>query len=67
MATLQELPQTEARNFENCCQAVTMDEACESHATSHCGVCGKWFCAVHADDPTWHGCALEPGDEGGEA
>jgi len=68
MAMLQELPQTEVRDVEYCCQAVSpIDEACESHATFHCGICGKWFCTVHADDPAWHACSLEPGDEGGES
>jgi hypothetical protein len=39
--------------------------ACDSAATFHCGICGRWFCAAHAEDETWHTC--EPGDEGGEA
>ena len=33
---------------------------------SHCGICGRWFCAVHADDETRHICVVEPGEEGGE-
>jgi hypothetical protein len=28
---------------------------------------GRWFRAVHVEDQTWHACALEPGDEGGES
>jgi hypothetical protein len=65
---LQQVNQTEARDVEWSCQAVSlMDEPCESAATLHCGICGRWFCAVHADDETWHTCVLEPGDEGGEA
>jgi hypothetical protein len=65
---LQQVNQTEARDLEWACQAVSpMDEPCNSSATFHCGICGRWFCAVHAHDEAWHICALEPGDEGGEA
>jgi hypothetical protein len=46
---LQQVNQTEARNLEWSCQAVSpMDEPCDSAATFHCGICGRWFCAVHA-------------------
>jgi hypothetical protein len=44
-----------------------MDEPCDSTASFHCGICGRWFCAAHAEDENWHTCFLEPGDEGGEA
>jgi hypothetical protein len=44
-----------------------MDEPCDSTATFHCGICGRRFCAAHAEDENWHTCLLEPGDEGGEA
>jgi hypothetical protein len=65
---LQQMNQTETRDLEWSCQAVSpMDEPCDSAATFHCGVCGRWFCAVHAHDEAWHACVLEPGDEGGEA
>jgi hypothetical protein len=65
---LQQVNQTEARDLEWICQGVsTADGPCHSVATFHCGICGQRFCAVHAEDETWHGCALEPGDEGGEA
>jgi hypothetical protein len=64
---LQQKEQTEARGIEWSCQAVSPnDEPCDTAATFHCGTCGQWFCAVHAEDPAWHPCALEPGDEGGE-
>jgi hypothetical protein len=65
---LQQVNQTEARDLEWFCQAVsTMDEPCNSAATFHCGICGRWFCATHAGDDNWHTCVLAPGDEGGEA
>jgi hypothetical protein len=44
-----------------------MDEPCDSTASFHCGICGRWFCPAHAEDENWHTCFLEPGDEGGEA
>jgi hypothetical protein len=57
---LQQVNQTEARDLEWSCQAVSpMDEPC--------GICGRWFCVVHAEDEDWHHCALEPGDVDGEA
>jgi hypothetical protein len=43
-----------------------MDETCDALASYQCGVCGKWFCAIHAENEVWHHCVLEPGDEGGE-
>jgi len=56
---LQQVNQTEARDLEWSCQAVSsMDEPCGSSATFHCGICGRWFCAVHAQDEAWHTCAL---------
>jgi hypothetical protein len=65
---LQQVNQTEARDLEWSCQAVSsIDESCDSAATFHCGICGRWFCAVHAEDESCHTCVLEPGDEGGEA
>jgi hypothetical protein len=65
---LQQANQTEARDRERCCQAVSpMDEPCDSAATILCDICARWFCAAHAEDEAWHACALEPGDEGGEA
>jgi hypothetical protein len=64
---LQEVNQTESRDLEWTCQGVSpMDEPCTASANYHCGICGQWFCAVHAGDEAWHHCALEPGDEGGE-
>ncbi len=65
---LQQVDQTGSRDLEWSCQAVSpMDEPCDAKATVHCGICGRRFCAVHADDEMWHPCALAPGDEGGEA
>ncbi len=65
---LQQVNQTESRDLEWSCQAVShMDESCDSAATVHCGICGRRFCAAHAENETWHACALAPGDEGGEA
>jgi hypothetical protein len=65
---LQHVDRAEARDLDQSCQAVSpLDEPCDSAATFHCGICGRWFCAVHADDEMWHACSLEPGDEGGEA
>jgi len=64
---LQEVKQTESRDLERTCQAVSpMDDACDSLATYYCEKCGQWFCKVHAEDEAWHPCVLEPGDEGGE-
>jgi hypothetical protein len=60
--------QTDTRSLEWSCEAVSpMAEPCNSTATSHCGICGRWFCAVHAEAETWHVCVLETGEEGGEA
>jgi predicted nucleic acid binding AN1-type Zn finger protein len=65
---LQQVNQTEARNLEWPCEAVSpMDDRCDSSATFRCDICGHRFCAVHAEDETYHTCAFEPGDEGGEA
>ena len=43
-----------------------MDETCNVLASYQCGVCGKWLCAIHAENEMWHLCILEPGDEVGE-
>jgi len=65
---LQQVNQTESRDPDWSCQAVSpIDEPCDSAATFHCGICGQWFCAVHTEDEALHACAREPGDEGGEA
>jgi hypothetical protein len=49
------------------CQAVSrLDEPCSETASVFCERCERWFCAAHAQDDEWHGCSLEPGDEGGE-
>ena len=65
---LEQKEQTESRSAEWSCQAVSpIDEPCDATATFHCGICGRWFCAAHAGDEAWHSCALEAGDEGGEA
>jgi hypothetical protein len=65
---LQHVNQTEARDLEWSCQATSlMDEPCDSAASFHCGICGRWFCTAHAEDETWHTCVLELGDVGGEA
>ena len=64
---LQERNQTESQKFESTCQAESpMDETCDALASYQCGVCGKWYCAIHAENEMWHLCVLEPGDEGGE-
>jgi hypothetical protein len=65
---LQQSNQTEPRsNVEWTCQAVSpLDEPCDSNATFHCELCGRWFCENHAEDESWHQCALGQGDEGGE-
>jgi hypothetical protein len=50
------------------CQGVSpLGEPCDSAASLHCDICGRSFCAVHAEDEAWHTCVLGPGDEGGEA
>ena len=55
-------------NYDWVCQAISAtEESCKLAATCHCTVCGKWFCAVHAEEETGHSCALEKADEGGEA
>ncbi len=52
-------------NFEWVCQALsTVDEVCKVSATCHCPVCGKWFCALHAEDEAWHHCTLDATGEG---
>lgn len=33
-------------------------ERCAYESTVHCPKCGKWFCDTHAEDRTWHPCAL---------
>lgn len=64
---LEQVDQKESRARGWTCQGVSpMDDPCEAAASYHCEVCGKWFCASHAEDEAWHVCALEPGDEGGE-
>lgn len=48
-------------NFDWVCQAMSAtEETCKLSATCHCTVCGKWLCAVHADEEAWRRCALEP-------
>jgi len=65
---LQQVKQTELRDLERTCQAVSpMDDPCNGLARLYCERCGQWFCEVHADDESWHACVLPPGDEGGEA
>ena len=62
---LQQVKQTASRGLEWTCQAVSpMDDACNKLAGYHCDVCGRWFCATHAEDEAWHPCELAPGDEG---
>jgi hypothetical protein len=52
---LQQSNHTGARNLEWSCEAISpVAEPCDSAATSHCGICGRWFCAVHAEDENWH-------------
>ncbi len=64
---LQQENQTQSANLEWVCQALSaIGEPCDTSATCHCGICGKWFCVVHAEDEAWHRCALEQGEEGGE-
>lgn len=64
---LQPQSHTQTQKLEWACEALTATgEPCDTAATAHCAACGKWFCAVHAEDEAWHRCALEPGDEGGE-
>ena len=64
---LQQQNQTEPREMVCTCQAVSpMDEPCDARATYHCERCGRWFCAVHAEDEAWHYCVLNEGDVGGE-
>jgi hypothetical protein len=49
------------------CEGISRgDEPCNSTATVLCEKCGRWFCAAHAQDDAWHGCVLQPGEEGGE-
>ena len=64
---LQEMNQTESRELESRCEAVSPKDApCDELASYKCGVCGKWYCAIHAASEAWHDCVLESGDEGGE-
>jgi len=49
------------------CQGVSpLDEPCDSAASLHCDMCGRWFCAAHGEDEEWHSCLLKTRDEGGE-
>jgi hypothetical protein len=64
---LQQQNHAEPREVKWTCQAQSpVDEPCDATATHHCAICGRWFCAVHADDEAWHHCALGEGDHGGE-
>jgi hypothetical protein len=64
---LQQSNHTDTRNLEWHCEAISpLAEPCDSAATSHCGICGRQFCAAHAEDETWHIRIPEPGEEGGE-
>jgi hypothetical protein len=64
---LQQENQAQSANFEWVCQALSATgEPCDTSATYRGGVCGKWFCAFHAEEEAWHRCALGPGEEGGE-
>ena len=61
---LQRENQTQSANFKWACQALSAaGEPCNTSATCHCGVCGKWFYSVHAEDGARHCCAFEPGEE----
>jgi hypothetical protein len=58
----------ENEELERPCEGVSLlDEPCDLAATIHCEMCGRWFCAGHAEDEVWHPCMLETGEEGGEA
>jgi hypothetical protein len=60
-----ELGSADLKHF---CQAVSPnDEPCYNPATVRCTSCGRWLYDSHAEDKHWHSCALQPGDEGGEA
>lgn len=62
----QQATQTKPETLERTCQGVSpLDEPCDEKASYHCDTCGRWFCAVHAEDEAWHQCAAEH-DEGGE-
>jgi hypothetical protein len=64
---LQQANQIESRELKWICEGFSpMRDPCDAKATYQCGICGKWFCVIHAEDEAWHPCALEPGDEGGE-
>ena len=66
-AMLQQENQAQSANFEWSVRRLSATgEPCDTSATYHYGVCGKWFCGFHAEDEAWHRCALEPGEEGGE-
>ena len=56
---LQETNQTESRKLEWTCQAESprwMRLARRIGYSYQCGVCGKWFCAIHAENEVWHLC-----------
>jgi hypothetical protein len=64
---LQQQNYAESRDLEWTCQAVSpTDDPCDALASYQCGVCGKWYCAIHAENEMYHSCVLEPGDVGGE-
>ncbi|HYA63860.1 MAG TPA: hypothetical protein VED66_11705 [Candidatus Sulfotelmatobacter sp.] len=64
---LQQVNSTESQGMARTCQAVSpMDDPCTARASYYCDICGRWFCAEHAEDDSWHVCELAPGDEGGE-
>ncbi len=49
------------------CQGVSLgDEPCDEPATVRCPMCGRWFCAAHAEDEEWHPCVPPPEEVGGE-
>jgi len=55
-------------DLKHFCQAVSpSDEPCYHPATARCMKCGRRFCDTHAEDEEWHSCALQAGDEDGEA
>jgi len=64
---LQQEKQTEAVTHDKCEAVLAIEENCKLFAVCHCAVCGKWLCAAHLADELTHACAVEPGDEGGEA
>jgi len=59
--------QAQATALARTCHGVSpLDDPCNAMGSVQCDICGKWFCAAHVEDESWHSCLLKARDEGGE-